>query len=642
MNELVAQRAAYTNLATTFNPTAFNATNLALLARNAGFTYLTWVAEHCDGYSNFDSTNNYQYSIMSSPYGKDTFAMMKTAFQQYDMNVGVYMCPSFWNRNDYFYPNASSSFGTCCQPNYNPPDLPNTWSSFVNYLHGEIVDLANKYQPDHYWFDSGTYPPEVDTHIEEVLTTLRTQNPNVVVQVRDGGVWHDYIETVDHSEDDAHDIMGMSYIRPYPAWEVPGTLGEQWAYDPHATYESAEVVIRKLIGVIAKGGNFLLNIGLDPTGVWAPSAVDVLTNMSTWFSFNSDAVYNTTATWPYEYFHGPLEGDSSLPLTQYFVSSNSLNSTYVFLVDDRSFPIQPSTSIILPHFKPSLLQTLPTAISKFTPTGLVPLGPYTLDETGITFNASQIYVPGPVLLGTYRHNYSSTDINMVNARNARRSHWPQTWWKVGKNSSNHQEIDISSQGNTKRKSSSSTSPFVAGGSLKGATGSNSLNIRRLTRERNIDAAAVIDNAPCATRGCSVYTSAGYTFIRSEGICYRSSLLPNNEPSAPISLYYNNQDDNAGSINTINDGQNWSDVDLECWIYVNNGTNRLPLELWHSTNYQEYWTLSDPQSRAEAQAMGYTLVTTLGYVDPTPPGGVLPPDAQAATASSWAYTLRIDW
>ena len=576
---------------------------------------------------------------MSSPYGKDTLSMMKTAFKNYNMNVGVYICPSFWNRNDYFYPNATTSFGGCCQPNYNALEMPSTWASFVDYLHGEVVDLANKYQPDHYWFDSGTYPPQVDTHIEEVVPIFRQANPNVVVHVRDGGVFHDYVETVDHSEDDAHDIMGMSYIRPYPNWEVPGTLGEQWAYDPHATYEDAETVIRKVVGVVAKGGNFLLNIGLDPTGVWAPAAVDILTNMSLWFSFNSEAVYNTTATFPYEYFHGPLDTDTSLTLTQYFVSSNLINSTYVYLVDDRSYPIVANTSIILPFFKPSLLTSLPKAVLKLTPNGTVPLGPYTIDENGLTFTANQILLPAPVLMGTYRHNYSSMEPSLIKARAARREYWPQTWWKVGTNSST-ENIDISNQGTVTRSKSSKKTKYVAS-PLHGATGSNSLNVKRLSQVRD-NSAALIDNAPCATRGCSVYTSAGYNFIRNEGICYRNSLLPNNEPAIPISLYYNNADDNVGSYNTINDGQTWSNVDLECWIYANNGPNRLPYQIWHSTQYQEYWTLADPVSRAEAQAMGYTLVTTLGYVDPTPSSGVLPPDQQLNTAASWAYVLRFDW
>jgi hypothetical protein len=69
---------------------------------------------------------------------------------------------------------------------------------------------------------------------------------------------------------------------------------------------------------------------------------------------------------------------------------------------------------------------------------------------------------------------------------------------------------------------------------------------------------------------------------------------------------------------------------------------LHCQVWHSAALQEYWTLADPASQAEAAAQGYTLVHVAGYVDPAPPGGVLTPAQEAATVASAAYVLRVDW
>ena len=55
VQELADHRQAYANLAHTFDPVNFNASALAELAQGAGFTYLTWVATHCDGFSNWAS-----------------------------------------------------------------------------------------------------------------------------------------------------------------------------------------------------------------------------------------------------------------------------------------------------------------------------------------------------------------------------------------------------------------------------------------------------------------------------------------------------------------------------------------------------------------------------------------------------------
>ena len=197
-------------------------------------------------------------------------------------------------------------------------------ANFTSFLHEQLGELAAKYSPDHLWLDSGTYPPNFDTHAELVVPLLRAANSEALLQVRDGGVWHDYVEICDHEEADAHSLLGMSYLRPGDQWEVPGTLGDQWAFDPHATYKDAETVIRDLIGVVAKGGNFLLNIGLDPTGVWAPAAVTTLQNMSSWMSFNSEAIFNSTPVFPYEYYHGPLDSDNGLAYTSYYTASTCL------------------------------------------------------------------------------------------------------------------------------------------------------------------------------------------------------------------------------------------------------------------------------------------------------------------------------
>jgi hypothetical protein len=445
----------------------------------------------------------------------------------------------------------------------------------------------------------------------------------------------------------------MSYIRPFGSgpggvWEVPGTLGEQWAYDPHAVYEDAQTVIRLLVGVAAKGGNFLLNIGLDPTGVWAPAAVDTVTNMSLWMSFNSEAVHNTTPMFPFEYFHGPLEGDSGLGFTQYFTASLLKPSTYITLVDDRGANIQPSTPVVVPQLKPSLLSSLPVAVSKLTPSGAVPIA-YTLDETGLAFNASEILVASPVIMGTYRHNYSDASPGMQAARSSRMEEWPQTWWKRhtrrGGAGASNASFAASSVGAEGGASAAAPPTVLARGTRKGALGSSSFaRLGRRLRRARAAGAAIVDNAPCATRGCSVYTAAGYSLVRQEGVCYRSSLLPSPlEPAVQVNLFWNGQDDNLGSPTAPTDGQSWQTVDTECYAYANPGQGRLALEVWHSAALSDYWTLADPASRAEAQATGYTLYASLGYVDPAPAGGApLPPSDATAASAAWAYVLRLDW
>ncbi len=66
------------------------------------------------------------------------------------------------------------------------------------------------------------------------------------------------------------------------------------------------------------------------------------------------------------------------------------------------------------------------------------------------------------------------------------------------------------------------------------------------------------------------------------------------------------------------------------------------QVWHSASLQEYWTLASPASQAEAKALGYTLVSTVGYIDPVPPGGALTPAQRAAAVAGYTYVLQVDW
>lgn len=300
--ELAAHRDAYTALAQTFNPELFDPSQLASIAHAAGFRYVTYTSEHCDGWSGWNATQNKHYSSVGSPWGRDIVGELLPAFRAAGLRAGVYVCPSTWNNNLYWAPDARTAFGGCCKPNYNPlasEENATTWAKYVNYLHTQVRELINGYAPDHFWFDSGTYPPEFDTHLEDLAPEMRAANPDAVMHVRDGGVWHDYVEPNDHSEAIVSAIIGLSYASAGDKFEVPGTLGEQWAYDPNAHYKDAGTVIKDVIGIVAKGGNYLMNVGLDSKGVWAPAALVTLANMSSWFAFAAESIHNTSKTWPY-------------------------------------------------------------------------------------------------------------------------------------------------------------------------------------------------------------------------------------------------------------------------------------------------------------------------------------------------------
>src|SRR6266496_767314 len=80
-------------------------------------------------------------------------------------------------------------------------------------------------------------------------------------------------------------------------WESCMTMNNNWGYNSHDNnWKSSEDLVRKLIDIASKGGNFLLNIGPTSEGVFPDPAIDRLKDIGSWMSVNHESVYQTKAS----------------------------------------------------------------------------------------------------------------------------------------------------------------------------------------------------------------------------------------------------------------------------------------------------------------------------------------------------------
>jgi alpha-L-fucosidase len=77
------------------------------------------------------------------------------------------------------------------------------------------------------------------------------------------------------------------------------TLGNSWSYAPNDHYKSARQIVHMLVDVVAKGGNYLLNVGPDPNGELPTAAVARLAEIGAWMKINDEAIYATRPVAPY-------------------------------------------------------------------------------------------------------------------------------------------------------------------------------------------------------------------------------------------------------------------------------------------------------------------------------------------------------
>ncbi|MCF7974486.1 MAG: alpha-L-fucosidase, partial [Phycisphaerae bacterium] len=79
-------------------------------------------------------------------------------------------------------------------------------------------------------------------------------------------------------------------------WESCMTMNDTWGYkssDHH--WKSTETLVRNLIDIASKGGNYLLNIGPLPDGTFPQTSVERLRSMGQWMSVNGESLYGTQA-----------------------------------------------------------------------------------------------------------------------------------------------------------------------------------------------------------------------------------------------------------------------------------------------------------------------------------------------------------
>jgi alpha-L-fucosidase len=83
-------------------------------------------------------------------------------------------------------------------------------------------------------------------------------------------------------------------------WETCMTLNTTWGYSEHdQKWKSPETLIRNLIDIASKGGNYLLNIGPKADGSVPQESVDSMKAIGAWMKVNGDAIYGTKAS-PFE------------------------------------------------------------------------------------------------------------------------------------------------------------------------------------------------------------------------------------------------------------------------------------------------------------------------------------------------------
>ena len=280
--------ADYKGFAKEFNPTGFNAHDIVALAKSAGMKYIVITAKHHDGFAMFDSKVDGFNIVAATPFKRDPLRELAEEARRQGIKLGFY----YSQAQDWTAPGGVAIVRGTHEIKAGHWDAAQD-GSFDEYLHRkaipQIEELLTNYKefPVVVWFDTPTaaMTPERSAEVVKLLN----KHPNLIWNNRLGGSYQGDTETPEQY------IPAQGY--PGRDWEACMTMNDTWGYKSYdKNFKSTEMLLRNLIDIASKGGNYLLNIGPDSKGIVPAEEVTRLQEMGRWLKVNGEAIYGTKPT----------------------------------------------------------------------------------------------------------------------------------------------------------------------------------------------------------------------------------------------------------------------------------------------------------------------------------------------------------
>ena len=273
----------YEKLAETFNPVKYDAEEWVKLAKFAGMKYIVITSKHHDGFAMFDSDASDYNIVDATPFDRDPLRELAEACRKYDMRLGFYYSQAQdWHEPGGTYWNIDEG-----KPHWDP-DLKR--EPLMNYINGKAVPqvkeiLQNYGGLDILWWDT---PRGMTEEAATALQDVVDDYPDLITNNRLYGPW-----VGDFSTPEQHiPPTGLDYD-----WEVCMTMNTSWGYKWYdENWKSSEDMIKMLVDIASKGGNFLLNVGPTAEGEIPEASVERLKEIGSWMQLNGESIYGTSAS----------------------------------------------------------------------------------------------------------------------------------------------------------------------------------------------------------------------------------------------------------------------------------------------------------------------------------------------------------
>ena len=304
MNRAKIPVADYQKMAKQFNPVNYDPDAWVKMAKDAGMKYIVITSKHHDGFALFETKASKWNVVDATEYGKDLLKPLAEACKKYGIKLGFY----YSQAQDWNNPGGSAARKVTKEGWANPDsviidaytkehnghwDPAQEKKTFAQYIDNVAVPQVKELLTNYgdvavLWWDT---PTNMTDDAATKLQSLLALQPAIITndRLKRPNFPGDH-KTPEQRIPNLKDLDGSD-------WETCMTMNGTWGFKSYDhNYKTPETLIRNLLDIASKGGNFLLNVGPTNLGEFPQESIDILAKMGQWMKINGEAVYATKAS----------------------------------------------------------------------------------------------------------------------------------------------------------------------------------------------------------------------------------------------------------------------------------------------------------------------------------------------------------
>lgn len=274
MNRAKIPVSEYRAYAPLFNPAKYDPDAWVRLAKEAGMKYIIITSKHHDGFALFDSKVTRWDMVDATPYGKDLLKPLAAACRKHGLKLGFY----YSQAQDWTHPGGAAAGG-----HWDPAQEGSMDDYIRDIAIPQVKEILSNYgKISVLWWDTPTSMTQ--ERADQLIPLLKLQ-PGIIHNNRLGFYRGD-------TETPEQFIPATGYKDR--DWETCMTMNDTWGFKSYdQDWKDSTDLIRKLVDIASKGGNFLLNVGPTSEGEIPQPSIDRLKQVGAWMKVNSKAIYAT-------------------------------------------------------------------------------------------------------------------------------------------------------------------------------------------------------------------------------------------------------------------------------------------------------------------------------------------------------------